>query len=548
MRSILSILFGCLLCATILSPQEKTPASKQPGLSLTAVGRQHHPMQTSNRAAQNYFDQGITLIYGFNHEEAARSFQRAAELDPSSPMPLWGIALAVGPNYNMDVDAAREKQAYETIQKAQKLAANSPQIERDYVAALLTRYSGDANPDYKKLSRDYAAAMKTLSATYPDDLDAATLYAESLMNLNPWKLWTHDGKPGENTEEIVSILESVLARDPNHVGANHYYIHAVEASNNPARALPSAHRLDTLVPQAGHLVHMPAHIYERVGDFQEAAHNNAEAAKVDHVYAVQAGKTGSIYDLMYHSHNEHFEAMAACMEGRYSEAKLAADKMVARLLPHAKMMPMLDAFLMTPIWVDARFDKWTEILVRPEPAKELPATHIMWRYSRASAFAATGKIPEAEKERDLFTAETAALPADAMFGAQNKAKDVLGVAAHAIDARIAAAKRNQDDAIMHWQKAAEVQDTLNYDEPADWYYPVRESLGAALLAAGKPAEAEQVFRVDLLQNPRNPRSLFGLMESLRAQHREADAAWVEKQYKAAWKNADTNTKLTVLSL
>ncbi|HEY4979823.1 MAG TPA: hypothetical protein VII25_11700 [Candidatus Acidoferrum sp.] len=546
MRSILAGLFVCLLCNTVISSQEKTSAPKQPNLSLTAVGRQHHPIQTKSHAAQEYFDQGITLIYGFNHEEAARSFQRAADLDPASPMPRWGIALAVGPNYNMDVDAAREKLGYESIRKAEKLADNSPQMEKDYVAALLTRYSGDPDPDYKKLSRDYASAMKSLSAKYPDDLDAATLYAESLMNLNPWKLWTHDGKPGENTDEIVTILESVLARDPNHVGANHYYIHAVEASNNPARALPSAQRLDTMVPQAGHLVHMPAHIYERVGNFQEAAHNNAEAAKVDQVYAEQAGKTGSIYDLMYHSHNEHFEAMAACMEGRYSEAKLVADKMAARLLPHAKMMPMLDSFLMTPIWVDARFNKWTEILARPEPAKDLLATHAVWRYSRASAFAATGKISEAEKERDLFNAESTAFPAEAMFGEQNKAKDVLGVPAHAIDARIAAAKGNKDEAVTHWQKAAELQDTLNYSEPADWYYPVRESLGAALLSAGKPAEAEQVFRADLLQNPRNPRSLFGLMESLRAQHRDDDAIWVEKQYKTAWRNADS--KLTLLSL
>ncbi len=546
MRSLLRGLFVFLLGTTPIFSQEKTTHLKQPDLSLTAVGRQHHPIQTKSHTAQEYFDQGITLLFGFNHEEAARSFQRAAELDPASPMPFWGIAFAVGPNYNMDVDAEHEKVGFETIQKAQKLAANAPQIEQDYVAALLTRYSGDANPDYKKLSRDYASAMKSLSEKYPDDLDAATFYAESLMDLTPWKLWTHDGKPTENTVEIVRVLESVLARNPNHAGANHYYIHATEASNDPARALPSAHRLDTMVPQAGHLVHMPAHIYERTGSYQEAARSNAEAAKVDHSYALQAGKTGSIYDLMYHSHNEHFEAMAASMEGRYAEAKLAADKMVARLLPHAKMMPMLDTFLMTPIWVDARFNKWTEILARPEPAIELSGTHAMWRYSRASALAATGKIPEAEKERDLFTAETAALPADAMFGAQNKAKDVLGVAAHAIEARIAAAKRNQDDTIMHWQKAVEIQDTLNYDEPADWYYPVRESLGAALLTARRPAEAEEVFRADLVQNPRNPRSLFGLMESLRLQKKDADAVWVEIQFNSAWKNADSKLSLATL--
>jgi tetratricopeptide (TPR) repeat protein len=546
MRSLLRGLFAVLLCTTPLLAQDKSVQSKQPALSLTAVGRQHHPIQTRSPLAQQYFDQGITLIYGFNHEEAVRSFQRAAELDPASPMPLWGIAVGVGPNYNADVDAEREKLAFETIQKAQKLARNAPQIEQDYVAALATRYSGDASPDYKKLSRDYASAMKALSEKYPDDLDAATFCAESLMDLTPWKLWTHDGKPTENTEEIVRVLESVLARDPNHAGANHYYIHAVEASNNPARALPSAHRLDTLVPQAGHLVHMPAHIYERTGSYEEAARNNAEAAKVDRAYAVEAGKTGSMYDLMYHSHNEHFEAMAASMAGRYAEAKKAADAMAARLLPHVKMMPMLDTYMMTPIWVDARFGKWNSVLARPEPPKEIPVTHVMWRYSRTLAFAATGKISEAQKESELFKSETATFPADTLFGEQNKAHDVLGVAGHVMEARMAAAQGEKDAAITHWQKAVEIQDTLNYDEPADWYYPVRESLGAALLAADKPAEAEQVFRVDLQQNPRNPRSLYGLMEALRAQKKDSDAAWVEKQFDTVWKNADT--KLTLLAL
>ena len=543
MRSIVNSLLVLLLLVPLATAQDKNQKAKPIDLSITAVGRQHHPIHTKSKEAQEFFDQGITLIYGFNHEEAARSFRRAAELDPSSAMPLWGIALAVGPNYNSNVDAEREKLAFDTIQKAQQLASASPQVERDYVAALATRYSGDANPDYKQLSRNYAAAMKALSAKYPDDLDAATMYAESLMDLNPWKLWGADGKPAENTLEIVAVLESVLARNPDHAGANHYYIHAVEASPNPERALPSAHRLDTMVPQAGHLVHMPAHIYERTGDFDLAARNNAEAAEVDSSYAQKAGQVGSMYDLMYHSHNEHFEAMAASMEGNYSQARKAADSMAARLMPHAKMMPMLDGFIMAPIWVDVRFGKWQEVMSRPEPMKELAGTHVMWRYSRALALAANGKIAEAEKERELFVAEAGAFPADANFGEMNKAKDVLGVASHTVDARIAAAKGQKDAAIEHWTKAVGIQDTLNYDEPADWYYPVRESLGAALLGAGKAPEAEAVFRVDLQQNPRNPRSLYGLMQALRAQGNASDAAWVEAQFNAAWKNADA--KLSV---
>jgi tetratricopeptide (TPR) repeat protein len=525
---------------------QQTPQKKAADLSLTAVGRQHHPIHTSSKEAQEYFDQGITLIYGFNHEEAALAFQKAAELDPASPMPLWGVALAVGPNYNMDVDAQREKLAWDTIEKAKTLATKAPQAERDYVTALAVRYSNQAKPDYKKLSQDYAAAMKALSAKYPDDLDAATLYAESLMDLHPWKLWSSDGKPGDDTLEIVSVLESVLALDPNHAGANHYYIHAVEASQNPDRALMSAHRLDTMVPQAGHLVHMPAHIYERTGNYEEALKSNEQAAKVDHEYAEKAKETGSIYDLMYHSHNEHFAAMAACMAGNYSAAKKYADAMVERLNPHADMMPMLDGFITTPIWVDARFGKWSEILARPEPPKQLAGTHAMWRYSRALAFAQQGKVADAQRERDLFSQEMAAVAPEAMLGAQNKASAVLKVARHVLEARIAAAQGNNEEAIAHWQEAVAAQDLLSYDEPSDWYYPVRESLGAALLKSGKTAEAEKAFREDLQQNPRNPRSLFGLKETLRAQGKESDAIWVEKAFDAGWKSADTTLNLAQL--
>jgi tetratricopeptide (TPR) repeat protein len=545
MRRIPAII-ALLFCSTAAFAQQQASPKKAADLSLTAVGRQHHPIRTSSKEAQEYFDQGITLIYAFNHEEAALAFQKAAELDPSSPMPLWGVALAVGPNYNMDVDAERERLAWETIQKAKTLAATAPQAEQDYVAALAVRYSNEAKPDYKKLSQDYAAAMKALSAKYPDDLDAATLYAESLMDLHPWKLWSLDGKPGEDTLEIVSVLESVLARDPNHAGANHYYIHAVEASQNPDRALMSAHRLDTMVPQAGHLVHMPAHIYERTGYYEAALKSNEEAAKVDHEYAEKAKETGSIYDLMYHSHNEHFAAMAACMAGNYSAARKYADAMSERLMPHAAMMPMLDSFLTTPIWVDARFGKWQEILARPEPSKQLGATHVMWRFSRTLAFAEQDKVADAERERDLFRQEMAALPPDAMLGAQNKASDVLKVAHHVLEARIAAAKGKNEEAIGHWQEAVAAQDLLSYDEPADWYYPVRESLGAALLKNGKAIEAEKIFRDDLEKNPRNPRSLYGLKEALRAQGRESDAIWVEKAFETSWKNADTKLSLESL--
>jgi tetratricopeptide (TPR) repeat protein len=534
-----------LLClVTSLSyAQNSTPSGNTADLGLTAVGRQHHPIHTTNKEAQEYFDQGITLLYGFNHEEAARAFEKAAQLDASSPMPLWGVAMAVGPNYNMDVDAEREKQAFETIQKAKRLAEHATAVEQDYVNALATRYSGDANPDYKKLALTYANEMRRVSQKYPDDLDAATLYAESLMNLNPWKLWSVNGKPGENTEEIVRVLEGVLVREPLHAGANHYYIHAMEASPAPERALPSAQRLETMVPKAGHLVHMPAHIYARVGNFSGAAESNVKAIDADVTYAKDAERTGSMYDLMYHSHNEHFLAYAASMEGRYAEAKRAGEALEKRLLPHAHMIPMLDAFLWTPIWVDLRFAKWDTILARPEPASQLKISHMMWRYSRALAFAARKEGAEAAAEHTLFSKEAAALPPDASISEMNPSAAVLGVANEVLAARLDAAKGNAEAAIQHWRAAAEAQDNLNYDEPPDWYYPVRESLGAALLVIGKAKEAEGVFREDQRRNPRNPRSLFGLKESLAAQHADTDAAWVDRQFRAAWKNADVELRM-----
>src|SRR6202158_1007966 len=244
MRTLRKALILVAVFSSSVAAQPQKPTERPPDLSLTAIGRQHHPIAVKTKQAQDYFDQGVTFIYGFNHEEAGRAFQRAAELDPASPMPLWGIALAVGPNYNMDVDAEREKLAYQTIQKAKPLAEHGPQAERDYVATLALRYSGEKNPDYKKLARDYTSAMKALSEKYPDDLDAATLYAESLMDLNPWKLWSLDGRPAEDTDEIVAVLESVLRREPDHIGANHYYIHAVEASTHPERALANPGRLE----------------------------------------------------------------------------------------------------------------------------------------------------------------------------------------------------------------------------------------------------------------------------------------------------------------
>lgn len=547
MRALKFSLLLFVIWAGRTAGQEKKPAERKPDLALTTVGRQHHPIATKSRGAQDFFDQGITLLYGFNHEEAARAFRRASELDPSSPMPLWGIATAVGPNYNMDVDAEREKLAYETIRKAQKLAAHAPQAEKDYVAALALRYSGEASPDYKKLARDFADAMKGLSEKYPDDLDAATLCAESLMDLNPWKLWAPDGKPNEGTKEIVRVLESVLQRDPNHAGANHYYIHAVEASPFPERALSSAHRLETMVPQAGHLVHMPAHVYVRTGDHAASVKSNAEAAQVDQIYLRQTDTMGSAYDILYYSHNLHFLSASHAMAGNFADAKRVADDLEAHIKPMIDKMPVSEFYAPTPILVLMRFHRWDEILKTSPPDSKLAMANALWHFSRGTAAAAKGKIEMAEAERKALETRRGKTAADEEYGMYfNKARDFLDLAADILDARIAMARGGIDRAIQCWREAVQIEDGLNYGEPPEWFYPVRESLGAALLSAGKASEAKQVFRDDLQRNPRNPRSLFGLMHCLKTQQRDNDAAWVERQFKESWKSADTKLEISAL--
>src|SRR5436190_204492 len=483
---------------------------------LPGLGRHHHPIATSSVEAQKFFDEGLTLIYAFNHDEAIRSFERASALDPAAAMPYWGIAVALGPNINMDVDPAGEKKAYEAAQKALTMRERAPESERAYIDALGKRYSIDPKADLKKLAVEYKDAMGELARRYPDDLDAATLYAESMMDLRPWQLWTADGKPAEGTAEIVAVLESVLKRDPQHVGANHYYIHTVEASPNPERALPSAGRLAGRVPQAGHLVHMPAHIYIQTGDYEAAAKANEQAAEVDRNYIKKTGATG-VYPLMYYSHNLHFLVAARAAQGRFEEARKAAAQLVANVSSAVKDMPMLEGFLPTPLFVLLRFHRWGEILKLPAPDAKLAASTAVWHYARGCAFAATGDARNAASEQAALAGIRKQTPADAMFGPLNTAESIFKVADAVLSARIAAAGGDAAGAIEHWKRAVSAQDALAYDEPPAWYYPVRESLGAALLANGRGAEAEAVFREDLKRNARNGRSLFGLMESLKAQ-------------------------------
>jgi tetratricopeptide (TPR) repeat protein len=525
-----------MLCGTALPGQHPVPASK-PAVLLDGLGSVHHPVSTNKPEAQKFFDQGLRLIYAFNHDEANRAFARAAELDPQLAMAHWGMALAVGPNYNLDAEETQLKAAYASIQKAQKLAKNAPEHERAYIAALAGRYAADPRKaDRKQLALNYKQAMGELARRYPDDLDAATLYAESAMNLRPWQLWDKDGKPAAGTEELIAVLESVLRRNPDHTGANHYLIHAVEASPRPERALAAADRLRELAPGAGHLVHMPSHIYLRVGDFAAAARANEKAAAVDRAYITRFGVKG-IYPMMYYSHNLHFLAVVHAFQGRYADAKKAADKLSAHIGPHVHDMPMLEFFLPTATLVQVRFRRWDDILAAPEPDGKLTIVRCIRHYARGLAFTAQGKTKEATAELAAFTKLHQAMPADLKYGDHNLAKHVLSIPAAALEARIVLAQKEHARAIELFTKAIAAEDDLNYIEPPDWYLPVREQLGAAYLGQKKAAEAEKVFRADLERNHRNPHSLFGLMESLKAQGKAYAAQCVQQEFQAAWRNA-----------
>jgi tetratricopeptide (TPR) repeat protein len=542
-------LLVCLLfCVPAISQNHPAHSQAKPATLMSGLGTLHHPVTTSNPQAQEFFDQGLRLIYAFNHDEAARSFQRAAELDPKRAMAYWGIAEAVGPNYNDPADDDRFLQAHVAIQKAVDLSGNASPSERAYIMAMAKRFPADPKADRRQAAEAYHDAMREVSKRYPDDLDAATLFAESGMNLHPWGLWHSDGTPEAGTDEIVATLESVIRRDPDHLGAVHYYIHAVEASPSPERALAGADRLASLAPAAGHIVHMPAHIYIRTGDYEAAVKTNEQAAAVDRAYIAASGAQG-IYPMMYYSHNLHFIAMCASMNGNYAEAMKNADLLVVNVGPHVKEMPPLEGFMTMPMAVNLRFHKWNEILAMPQPDAAMKTATVFWQFGRGMALAATGKTREAEAEYKSVAAAEQHTPPDVIFAMpiNNKTKDIMKIAEDVLGAKIAMAKKDNTTAVSRLREAIVIQDSLKYDEPPDWFFPVRESLGAALLMNGDAAGAEKVFREDLDRNPRNPRSLFGLQQALKAQDRNYDAGFVEEQFRKQWEGEAAGLKIEDLA-
>ena len=544
MRILAQVLCVALLCLGATTQDHAAHMQAHPVTLVTGLGDLHHPVSTYNPQAQQFFDQGLRYIYAFNHDEAARSFQHAAELDPTLAMAYWGVAEAVGPNYNDPADPERYKHAHDAVQKAVDLSSGASPSEQAYIQAMAKRFPGDPNSDLKKAAEEYHDAMRQVSTEFPDDLDAATLFAESGMNLRPWGLWHQDGTAEAGTDEIVATLESVMKRDPNHLGAIHYYIHSVEASNNPERALAGANKLAALAPGAGHIVHMPAHVYIRTGDYEAAVKTNEQAAEVDRAYIKASGAQG-IYPMMYYSHNLHFVAMCGAMNGRYTEARKNADLLAASVGPHVKEMPPLEGFMTIPMAVEIRFHHWNEILRMPAPDASMKTATVFWHFGRGLALAGTGKITEAEAEYKVVADAEAATPPDVIFQMpiNNKAKDIMKIAEDVLGARIALAKKDTAAAIVMLRQAVAIQDTLKYGEPPDWFFPVRESLGAALLMNGDAAGAEKVFRADLDRNPRNPRSLWGLHQALLLQKRDYDAGFVQKQFEASWKGGPQVLKL-----
>ena len=528
-----------LTCAAYSSATESTVAPP-PNLSVTVplytdLGSHHKRISTRVPAAQQYFDQGLRLVYGFNHAEAIRSFTRAAELDPTCAMCYWGIALAHGPHVNAPMDSASGVAAYAAVQKALSLKSHATAPERVYIEALAQRYEEDPPTDRARLDISYSRAMGKVVKTYPKDLDAATLYAESLMDLRPWNYWRSDRTPYPGTQEIVHQLRSVLTRNPNHPGACHYYIHAVEAVN-PKAAVPCAERLAQLMPGEGHMVHMPAHIYIRVGRWNDAIQANHHAIHSDEVF-IEGQHPMGVYPLAYYPHNIHFLAFASTMAGRSAQAIEAANTLTSKVnLDAARQVGLLQEMLPYHVLTLTTFGKWDEILAAPLPPEDIRFSSAMAHYARGVAHAAKAEWAEAQEALDRVTAGDAATPEGA------EGKTALSIAVHALSGEIATRRGDLDMGITHFKEAAKIEDAGLYFEPPKWYYPIRHSLGAVLLKAGQYAEAEKVYREDLRRFPENGWSLFGLAQALRAQGKESDAVAEEARFRRAW--VDTDVTLT----
>jgi tetratricopeptide (TPR) repeat protein len=524
-------------CASAVAEPPATDAAS-PTL-FDNLGDYHRPISSKSKKAQAYFDQGLRLLYAFNHEEAQASFEEAARLDPACAICFWGAALTLGPNINLPALPERAQAAWTLLQKARARAAAATPVERALIAALARRYAHPPPTELvaqQALDTAYANAMRDVARRFPSDADVATLFAEAMMDLRPWQLWTPAGEPQPGTKEILASLERVLRSHPDHPGANHYFIHATEASPHPELALPSAARLPSLVPGAGHLVHMPSHVYIRTGQYAAGSEANRRAIAADAAYAA-SHHDRPIYG-MYVAHNFQFLWATTMMEGRSAECLQAARDMLARVPAEMfKEMQGFEYLLAYPAVALTRFGRWKEVLLEPMPAPDFPTAQGLVHQARGLAQVRTGNLPAAAAELSALDAIRQRTPATAKV-AMNSAQDVLAIAAGVLAAELALARGDREAALRQLERAAQAEDALSYDEPPDWGFPVRHQLGAALLAAGHPVQAEAVYRADLQRHPNNGWALFGLAKSLQAQGKAAEAAEARQAFDVAWKRAD----------
>ncbi len=524
--------------------QLKALAERAGAPLFDGMGQHTHPITTSVPAAQRYFDQGLVLAFGFNHAESVRAFRAAQTLDARCAMCFWGEALATGPNINVTSngkatmsDEAR-MDAFEALQKAISLKGRVSQAEQDYIDALSARYNGDPGTPRGPLDIAYANAMGELADKYPEDDDAAALYAEALMNTMPWDYWADDGQPKTQTREVIGQLEQVIERNPQHPLALHLYIHAVEASSNPGRAEAAADELADLVPGSGHLVHMPAHIYWRIGRYHDASEANIRAARVDEEYIAQCNAQG-FYPAAYYPHNIHFLWAASSMEGRSALAIESAEKVAANVrLEQIEQFPTIEFFKTIPLLSLTQFGQWPEIIAQPTPPAHMEYWTAIWHYARGVAFSRLGNFVAAQAEQQALAPM---LTTDTIYQLDQNdypASALLGIANQLLLGEIALGQDRMSAAIDHFATAVSAQDRLPYTEPPFWYYPTRQSLGLAYLRADLASEAEEVYRRDLQDYPRNGWSMFGLAQSLEAQQRLDDAQAVRERFETVWQFAD----------
>lgn len=508
------------------------------------LGNLHFGISTANPLAQKFFNQGMTLAFGFNHLEALRAFRKARNLDPNCALCYWGEALVLGPNINAGMDAESVAPAFEAISRASALAAGANAKERALIEALRERYGTDAKADRAPRDARYAAAMQKVAARFPTDDHISALYAEALMDLQPWDYWEAAGsQPKGRTAEIMAVLERILQRNPDHPGAMHYYIHLTEASSDPARALPYARRLGDITPGAGHLVHMPFHTFFRVGLYKEAVEANRQAVIADEEYINRSAPIG-IYPQAYYPHNVHSLMVSAQMAGDGRTVIESADKLNRVVTDEAaRNISWVQPIKASPYFAHAQFSDPRTLLELADPGTAFPYVRAMWHYARAVGLAAAGRAGEAQAEADAIAQLTDTADFSDIEAGGVPVKTVLQLARHVIAGRIAQAARRHDEAVSHFQAAVKVEDTLPYNEPPYWYYPTRQSLGAAQVLAGDTTAAEATFRASLARAPNNGWALYGLTEVYKRRGESANLRVVTPQLRNAWMGEPEDLKL-----